>query len=215
MTRLVDIDDFLPELRIYAPAVPDVIAYRHIRAAARDFCQRTRIWRDSDTITVTEPSAEGVTTIQDAAIYEIERADFGTERKPLTPITIAELDRDMPNWRYEEIDTTGEGAPSYVTQLLPDTVAIVPRMTGTLTLQLVLIPSRSAAQLPEILLSQHAETIGMGAASRALRTPNTEYSNPDLASSLRADFDQHITTAKTIAAKSIHRAPLRTRGRYL
>jgi len=212
--NLVDIDEFMSELKSYAPSVPDPVAHRHLRNAARDFCKRTRIWRDSDTITVTEPHAEGVTTIQDAEIYEIERADFGDDKRPLRPVSVHELDRELPQWRNEEVDASGEGHAQFITQLFPDTIAVVPRATGMVIVHCILMPSRSALSLPEILLSQHAETIGAGAAAKALRIPNTEYANPNLAMSLRADFERETATARTLVEKTLSRARQRTKGSW-
>ena len=212
MNLMRDIDEFLPEMRTHCPMVPDPLAHRFIRSAAREFCKSTRIWREMDTITVTTPAAEGIVTISDAEIYEIERADFGDQK--LEPITVHTLDMDRPMWRNEVLDDDALGSPIYITQLYPDTITVVPKKTGTITAYFILIPSRSAFQLPEILLSQHAETIGKGAAAMALKTPGQEYTNPQLSIALMAEFNAQKGTEKIVTAKNVARGRTRTRGHY-
>ncbi|WP_421849911.1 hypothetical protein [Oricola sp.] len=212
MIRMSDIDEFLPEMRTFCPQVPAPLAHRFIREAARQFCRTTRIWRSQDTITVTTPAAEGLLTIADAEIFEIERADFGDQR--LEAVTVHHLDTDRPNWRNEVLDDDAVGSPTFITQLYPDTVTVVPKKTGTITAYFILIPARKALTLPEILLSQHAETIGRGAAAKALETPGQEYTNPQLALKLDADFMAKMGTEKVLAAKNVTRGKLRTRGSY-
>lgn len=213
MNQLVDIDEFLPEVRTHCPTLPDPLAHRFIRSAARDFCKTTRIWRELDTITVTTPAAEGIVTITDAEIYQIERADFGDN--PLKPITVNELDLERPLWRNETLDDDSEGSPTFITQLYANTITVVPKKSGTITAFFILMPSRKAFMLPEILLSQHAETIGAGAAAMALQTPGQEYTNPQLGLKLAADFQSKKATEKHVTAKNILRGKTRTRGSFV
>jgi hypothetical protein len=214
MTALADIDEFLPELHTYAPAVPDPVAHRHIRNAARDFCKLTRIWRERDTITMSTADQDAVITIQDAEVYEIEAADWGAERRVLTIETVRGLDAIRPTWRTETIAGDDVGEPLYITQLFPSTLTVVPRAAGTVQADLILVPSRDALALPAVLLNHHAETIGYGAAARALRIPNTEYYSPDIARSLNADFNRMTENARRAVSKTQLRVPQRTKASW-
>jgi predicted metal-dependent phosphoesterase TrpH len=207
MVQMLDIDDFLPEVLRYAPNVTDFTAQRFIIQAARDLCERCKVWRENDTISITAPEMQGVCTIADAAIVAIQSARLGDRQ--LEPVRVEWLDAEIPNWAND----TNEMTALYVTQIRPDTIAVVPRETGTLSVRLALKPSRNATSLPALLLENYAEEIGRGAAGRILIDPNSE--NPQLGLAHQQWFSQQLETIATRVAKGQQKAPLRTRGRYL
>lgn len=207
MVEMIDIDDFLPEVLRYAPNASDFAAQRFIIQAARELCERAKIWRENDTIEITAPDMQGVCTIADAAIVQIQSAMLG-ERK-LEPVSPEFLDDKMPTW---STDTT-EGSALYVTQIRPNTLAVVPRETGTLSVRLLLKPARNATSLPALLLEDYSEEIGRGAAGRMLVEPNSE--NPQLGLDHRTWFDNRLGVLATRLSRGQHNAPLRTKGAYL
>jgi hypothetical protein len=207
MTAMIDIDDFLPEALRWAPNTSDPVAYRAIINAAREVCERGRIWREPDQMTVTAPACQSVCTIADADIVSIEAA-FLDDRQ-LEPVTVPWLNKNHPRWNLE-----GNAASSaqYVTQIEPNTLTIYPQVSGQLTLQLVLKPSRNALNLPRFLLSEYFELIGRGAASAILTDPNSP--NPNLGQAHRQWFEKELDNFATKAARGQQRARLRTRGAY-
>tara|TARA_R110002012_G_scaffold315261_1_gene528891 strand:+ start:6196 stop:6813 length:618 start_codon:yes stop_codon:yes gene_type:complete len=205
---MIDIDDFLPEVLRYAPNANDLVAQRFIRQAARELCQRCKLWKETDTIVITTPELQGVLTIEDADIVMIEAAKL--DDTALEPKTTAWLDAEHPWWT---IDTTPSGPARYVTQLQPNTVTVVPAVEGTLKARMVLRPSRKAATLPSFLLERYSEEIGRGAAGRMLMEPDSE--NPQLGLVHAGWFDQRLNTLAIEAIKGQQGAPLRTRGSYL
>lgn len=207
MVEMIDIDEFLPEVLRYAPNASDFAAHRFIRQAARDLCERCKIWRENDVIEITAPDMQGVCTIADAAIVEIQSALLG-DRK-LEPVRPEWLDDTIPTW---STDTT-EGTALYVTQMRPNTLTVVPRETGTLSVRLLLKPARTATSLPALLLEDYSEEIGRGAAGRILVEPNSE--NPQLGLDHRNWFQNRLDTLATRATRGQQNAPLRTKGAYL
>lgn len=208
MVAMTDIDAFLPRVMTFAPWAPELRAIRMLREVAQEFCAATRIWRETDTITVETPES---TAIADAAyeIIEIERADLdGTK---LIPVMVDWLDDNEPDWR----DATEDASPAkYVSQLGPDTVTVIPYATGDLTLQLIVKPTLTATTLPTFLYDHHAATLGKGAAAQLLNIPG-ENANPALAADLMRQFDRAKAAAKFTTAKGQQRAPLRTRARFM
>ncbi|MDA4845948.1 hypothetical protein [Hoeflea poritis] len=209
MMPLVDIDDFLPLVKLYARTVPDVVAERFIRKAARDFCRKTRIWHDIYTMTVKETLDQTACSIPDAEILEIEHAKIGDQE--LIPKTPAELDEMLSDWSDA---TVTAGSSSYITQLGANSISLVPRQAGSLRMRLFLIPTKDAYNLPAILHDEHGEAIGQGAAAGALLVPGTEYTNPGAAADLRREFNRLCATQKWRGAKNKAGARLRSKGRY-
>jgi len=210
MATMIDIDDFLPQVLLYAPNCSDVVAYRFIREAAREFCERTRAWRESDEMTVTTPDCEAVSTISDAEIILIQRAEL--DGTAITPRTVAWLDENEPDWET----TNDTGTARYITQTTPNTVSVVPKQSGRLTMRLVLKPSVSAITLPKFLLDQWGTEIGKGAAGRILLIGTDDTgANPPFGERLLAEFDASLGNEAIVAAKGQQGARLRTKGSYL
>jgi hypothetical protein len=203
-----DIDDFLTEVLVYAPNLNEPLAHRVIRDAARDLCFKARLWRERDSIQIDDPTYEGICTIQDADIVEIEQAKFNGVN--LTPVTKRWLDGFNCDWQNSEVSS---GAAQYVTQLNPNTVTVYPFAEGTLELGLILQPSLTATTMPDWLLDLHRGLIGQGAAARALLLPG-ENSNPTLGAGLQSIFESKVASAKTQSVKGQQGARLRTKGDY-
>lgn len=209
MAHRVDIDDFLPFALVHAPNCSDLIAYRYIREASRELCERCKVWRETDEMLITEDTCETLSTIPDADIVSIENAAL--DGVPLKPVTLAWLDENHPGWdRSEE-----RGGARYITQTEPNTVQLYPRTAGNLTMRIVLQPSLTAMTMPGILLTKWGNVIGEGAAASILLLPNDDGGgDPAKAAALLGEFRQRIVTARFKAAKGQQGAPLRTKGSY-
>ncbi len=207
MTKMTDIDDFLPKVLHFAPNTSDLVAYRFILEAARELCERLRIWRATDEFTIDQPLVQGVCTIRDADIEAIESAWLDGEK--LIPKTIPWLDNDLPGWDTGDVNA---GAARYVTQVTRNTVTVAPRATGSLRVRLILKPAEDALSLPLFLLTDYGMEIGRGAAGKVLTDPDSK--NPQLGLAHQQYFDGRLDTLSTRAAKGQQGAPLRTRGKY-
>jgi len=208
MVAMIDIDEFLPEVLVYAPSTSDLIAYRHIISAARDICDRAKVWRENDEFAITTPELQGLLTIADAEIITIESAAL--DGVDLTPTTAAWLDQEYKGWDRQ----TDLSNARFVTQQSWNTLSIYPRQEGTFSGRFVLKPARRASQLPEFLLREYAEDIGKGAASKILTLP-TQESIPQLGLDLRSWFESRLGALAVKAAKGQQNARLRTKGAYL
>jgi hypothetical protein len=204
---MIEIYDLLPELLTHAPNAPEPLALRYLRETAKVVCRRTRLWRESDEIAVTTPEYEGLCSIQDAAIFEIEWARLGEH--DLEPVTPAWLDRNRPGWQVD----TEEASPRYVTQLNPSTVTIVPRATGTLKLRLILETSRDAEALPDFF-EMHAAELGKGAAGALLLAPHQDLTNPKIGAMLIGEFNDWLNTLAVQAVKGQQKSRLRTTAQF-
>jgi hypothetical protein len=203
----IDFDELLPEIAIYAPKVPDIVAFRFIREAAREMCTRGKLWVVNDQFDITAPEYEGLTTIPDAEIVEIERAHF--DDVPLEPKTRAWLDEKFDDWQSLE-----ESPAKYVTQLELNSVTVVPKATGSLRLRLHLRPSRTATTLPSSLVEHYSTEIGIGAVGKALLVPRQDYTNPQLGLPKQAEFQKFLDTLSSTASQGQQKAPQRTRARF-
>ena len=174
-----------------------------------EFCEETKLWRFEDVFDVGDDQ-NVVCTPQGAVIHQIERCDFNG--KPLDPASVGWLDEHHPDWRSDEF--TSLGAPKYFTQLLPDTVRVVPHQEGRLKVYLRLKPSEDADQLPNFIATQHRNLIGWGALAGILMLPNQPFTDPSRATYFQAKFDQGLGRKSRLQSTGQQRAPVRTRANF-
>lgn len=206
------LDSFLPEVRPWAPGVPDTTAFKALRGAAIEFCERTKLWKYESTTTVlsTDPATSTITTPADSAVHDIEVALF--EGSELTPKATRDLDAIMPGWRTGDI---GTGQPAYITQIAQNTLTLVPApyVDGSLYLCLRLKPSQTALTLPDFM-NDYAECIGWGALGRILTVPGQSYSNPELATYYTTRFLTKLDALSLKGATGQQNARKRTKSSF-
>src|SRR5471032_2344557 len=113
----VDLDAFLTKVLPYAPGCPEPTAFEHIRDAAAEFCEETKLWRFEQEFTLGD-DPNFCATPTDAVIHDIERCDFNGRR--LLPAGVEWLDDRYPTWRSDTNLWTGQ--PQWFTQTEPDTI---------------------------------------------------------------------------------------------
>lgn len=207
---MTDIEEFLPKVLPYAPGCPEPTAIEHLRNAAIEFCEETKLWRFDDTLeTGDDPNV--VCTPSGAVIHQIERCDFNGKR--LEPASVGFLDDAHPDWRSDEFRL--DGVPRFFTQVCPDTVRVVPHQQGRLKVFLRLKPAEDAEQLPDFIATQHRSLIGWGALASILMVPGQPFTDPSRAVYFQAKFDQALGRKSKLQAAGQQRAPIRTKASFL
>lgn len=203
-----DLDEFLPNIRPFAPGVPDLVAYEYIRQAAIEFCEKTRLWRYDDVFTLSAENPEAVIAPSGAVIHEIERIDFNDQQ--LTKATPAQLDEWLPLWRAGTLD----GNPQYFTQTEPNTVALVPLGDGELKVWVWLKPAQDAEEVPDFMVDQYRQIIADGALTRILMIPGQSFTNAEMAMAFSAAFQEKLGKLFTKGITGQQRARPRAKGSF-
>ena len=201
------IDDFLPLILPRAPGCPEPIAFDAIRQAAIEFCERTRIWRDTDQFMADEFG--DIFAPAQSVIHQIEDARFEGHR--LTPVSVQDLNERYPGYDW----TTQSGdQPKYITQIHPNTVKIVPAWEGMITMAILLKPSNDAQELPDFIFDQYARTIADGALAEILMIPGQPYTNPQGGAMYSQRFQQRLDSLQVQGLKGQQRAPIHTKASF-
>ena len=201
------IDDLLPLILPRAPGCPEPLACDAIRQAAIEFCERTKLWRDTDQYLADEFG--DVLAPSQSVVHQIEDARFDGHR--LTPISVQDLNDRHPDYDW----TTQQGdQPKYITQLHPNTVKIVPAWTGMITLTLLLKPSNDALEIPDFMVDQYARVIADGALAEILMVPGQPYTNPQGGAMYSQRFQQRLDSLQVQNIKGQHRAPVITKASF-
>lgn len=206
------LDSFLTEVRPWAPGVPDPTAYKAVRNAAIEFCERTRLWKYESTVDILEadPVVGEIVLPDDAALFDIEVAMF--DNLELTPKATRDLDEIAPRWRGGDL---GTGNPQYITQIEQNSLRMVPSpaVDGALYVCLRLKPSQDATTLPAFM-TEYAECLGWGALGRILTVPGQSYSNPELATYYTGRFMKKLDALSNKGTLGQHNARKRTRTSF-
>lgn len=206
------LDSFLPEVRPWAPGVPDQTAYKAIRNAAIQFCERTRLWKWETTIAVlaSEPATRPMPMPAGSAVIDIETAKF--DHIEIVPKVRRDLDDIFPGWRTGYL---GPGQPKYITQTEQNTITLVPAQMqdGSLYLCVNLKPSQTANELPAFL-NDYAECIGWGALGRVLTVPGQSYTNPEMGTYYMGLFNAELDTLANKGTTGQQAAQKRSKARF-
>lgn len=198
---------FMPFIMPVARGVALPAAFHAVRKASREFCRRTRLWRGGDSFQVTPEQCASIAVPYGAELFEIERVDFNGSM--LEPVSLEWLDDHYPNWAKETA-----GSPSYVTQLAPSTIAVVPTAAGCVTMRLTLMPNNETMDVPDFLADKYAEIIATGALASILMLPGNPFTSPQLAQYYQLNFDRDLDRLTGINVSGEQRAPTRTRARF-
>lgn len=208
MTRMTDIDDLMPDLMRYAPNLPEPTAHRFLLEAAREWCQRTKCWRETDKFTISTTDGFALNTIPDADVHYIDEGEI--DGAALEPIPLETLDEKVPRWLWQE----EEGQARYITQIEPETAILYPRQKGVLKCRYVLQPSLSAETVPLFLAEKFGQYIGLGASARALTMPDVEYSNPNLGQLHGSQFERRMRQYSGVISRGQQRGRTRTKASF-
>lgn len=197
------LDAFYAWVMPYAPACAEPTADTHIIAAARDFCQATRCWREKDCIDISGDEDEILCVPPYASLMEIEAASI--DGRPLHRVQFADA-------RLGEC-----GEPEQITQIQPNSIALAPRgrCGGKLSVSMFLMPAQNAQVVPDFLHEQYGQIIAQGALSTLLAIPEQPFSNGSLATYNAGLFQRAKDARFNLNVRGQQRASVRTRPRFL
>lgn len=208
---MIDIDELLPQILPYAPNAADVVMYRCIRETVREMCNKADIWSEAASFDITDTGEIAISPFEaDVEIKKIKAADM--DGVPLTPKAHDWLDERYLGWDREGAQ---EGQARFITQMAANSVIVVPRMAGKLTVRAILRPSLKAMTLPDFLVENYGTEIGQGAAGRVLMLPNDDSGPvPAMAGMLLGNFNAFLDTLPMKAFKGQQGARPRTKASF-
>lgn len=201
---MIALDAFLPQILVRAQGCPEPIALDAIRQAAIEFCERTRLWRYTDTFDFTGNTE--IATLDYSVLMEIENARM--DGRALTPVSINYLNDVYPDQDWEAMEAS---FPKFITQKADGTFIVVPAVNGQLKMTLILKPSNDADELPDFIDREYRRVITDGALAEVMLIANQPYTNPDLAAVHGSRFQQSLDSLASKTISGQQRAPVRTK----
>jgi hypothetical protein len=199
--------DIYPLVLPAAPGAADPALDQALRGAAREFYERTRIWRPwlAAITTVGTTRQYDLTLPAEANMVRIEQATLNGE--PFAVLRADEAGVDL---------AAHEGPQTGVMALLSDLSKVVLARVlppgSVLRLQVSVMPSEAATGVSDPDLAQYARGIAEGAKELLMLQPNRAWSNPAMASDARDRFERamskvawrrHLGGASTVPRRRI------------
>lgn len=218
---MIHLKAFLPYVLPFAPGCTDLLATFHLRAAAIEFCERTKCWRVLTSVTLAA-NGQAMATPETATIHLIEEATIdGVE---LIPVQFTDIGPD------ELTGNTSAAPPRYITQIEPGKVQVYPfQAGGTLRISAFLKPRADSvynsnaldpfedanAVVPDFMLTQDAAAIAAGALAQILAVPGQQFSNDQKAMLYKGTFDLACGARFSRHMRGQQRAPMRVKAGFM
>lgn len=190
------VDDFLKFVLPDVPGCPDDLVRQAIMFTANRFCTETQcIDAISDPVQLEEGVQDYDMDIL-PGLQAITIKSVWTPTRELTPVTMSELNRMLPNW---QVATNSE--PSFYNMVKGFgklTVYPIPALPlgSPLTFHAVYAPNQFGNTLPDDMVGFYIDTIAAGAKARLMITPGQTWSNAQLAVANQSLYDAGVVSAK-------------------
>lgn len=203
-------DYLLPELPGCMPALVDL----HLRAVARELCDRTDCWQESLQIVgeaerFTYPYFAPLAKTEPVRMLKLD-VDGALWWQAIEPVLLDErritqsVGLTVPRYRADQ--------PPFTLSSAGDELTFTVSMTGTATLLGSIRPTLDATQLPDFMLTTQLEPLRMGTLSRLMAMGGKPWTDRDLASVYGTEWGAWLNLRAMQAASGNTRSMLRTRS---
>jgi len=190
------LDDLMQYLLPELPGCPDPTVRLAILRAAREFCNETLAWTETQdpVLAVDGTSTYDVDLPSGSSLVMVRDVFVGNRR--LTPVTVASLQTQLPAWQ-----TAQASEPSFY-RMTDDRTGInvypIPLNANSvyLVIRAAYAPKPSATTLPDILGGIYLDAITSGVKANLMAMPNTNWTNPGLSAYYQGIFKSGKQTAK-------------------
>lgn len=193
---MADIVDLMEYIAPEVMGCPDPLIDREVLFTARKLCDHSKIWEETDETLPVVATLNSITfnvSVTNTEIISIEYVMY--DGIPLTPITEAELNARVQNWRED----TASQPTHYIPKIKDKTARLYPVPSSTdadaLTYKIVLRPSMEATELPDFLTQDYLQVLIDGALSRLFNMKKQEWYDPAEAARRRKELKKGIFKA--------------------
>jgi hypothetical protein len=198
----------------YDEVLPDFVnmqpefALHHIRLAVIDFCEETLLLRQEVGATYINNSTYGFISTQDRTVVEVMRVYLSGKKLDSTEEVV--LSQRYPtDWR-KVLGTTN----AFI-QLSPDNLVLVPNpnanVSSLLDITAAVKPTRSIAQIDDVITDNYYDEIVHGAKARLFEIPSKPWTDSNLAAYHKAKFAEMCSTVKSDVLRGFARGSRRVR----
>lgn len=203
------LDDVMPEL----PGCTTAMALRYIRRTVNDFGMQTRylsMWLPAMNVMANQAEYNIEPANGDFQLIRPEEVRFNGNE--LDPVTIDELNAEIPTWRTEVGEPrlyTREDTANIKLVYVPSTA-----VTTGLTVKVSYTPDFNASGFDSDFYNRFADGIAAGVKARLMAMPKKPWTDPQTAVAYDVTYQKEVMGAKLEADKRLSRARRRTKTYY-
>jgi hypothetical protein len=202
-------DYLMPEL----PGCTTRMVDLQLLLIAREMCERAGVWNDSLSPIDSEAARTDYPLVSPYAKSEVSRVMRLTWGGCLQWSAIEPKRDHCP--KPEERPRYLAGQPPFGLNAAMDTIKLTEQPAGQILIDAQLRPALSATTLPDLLMTQHLETVRMGVLSRLMAMGGKPWSNGPLAGVYVSQYMSALNHGAANAGNGNTRAPMRTaRSRF-
>lgn len=205
---MIAIDDFLTLILPKAPGCPYPTARIAIIQAANDICERSRLWKHTETSYVQDESDIEFSPPSGSIVMDFDSILFGDDK--LDGKSTEWMDRCMRGWRRGSI----QGYPKYFTQTNIGTLRISPLDAGLLTITCTLKLAPDADEVPDFMYQLYSEMVAWGALARILQTPEQPFTDFGMGASYLGAFNAKLDSLSFKDFKGQQRGSRRVKAHF-
>jgi hypothetical protein len=209
-------DYLMPELGGITTPMLD----QQLRMVARDYCERTRIWRGD---------FDPVNTVAALDTYDLNPGESQADTVQVHKLTVNDQllfddDYDADRWttattatqppiepKYEKSRPPFSVTPDFLQIVLIDAEIPDASVTGGLVIVGSMKPTVIATQLPDLMFGVHLEAFRVGVLSRLMLMAGKPWSAAAQGGMYRRDYETAVQNAANDAQRNNTRALMRTR----
>lgn len=192
----------LPKVQPSCAGCGSPMAVEAIRQAVTEFCQRTKAWQASATITFIADQPEYALTLPaNTVLVDVVKCLYNEDSLPISPNTETELDKRHAGWRQAKAQRP---AFYYLPNLSTIRFVDMPSEAkiNAVTLRVSVKPTNGATAFDTELYDQYADALAAGAKASLMLMPNKEWTNPELALVNAGIFDSMVSKVQRRVFKS-------------
>lgn len=182
--------DLHPELLRGAPNAPTFLLDESLRAAARELCERTDVYKLEETVTL----PVGLDEVEPWAPEHFELCHILSMRHPHTGARGMEA-KSFEDMRYIQAEMPGGGTPRAYAGIDNVRVYVAPKPATEIPIDVVysVKPQRTAEGLPDTLGLEYVDALSYGALTRLLSQPDTPWRDDGMARVYGNKFRREVT----------------------
>lgn len=183
-------DELYPLVLLEAPGCPLPIMNMAINRAAREFCEKSRVWQEwLDDVTASPGVYRyDIDVPRDSSVVVLNTVRCG--RRALTP---EHDNRASRQWGVVDGEPLAYAVTPGRAEIIIDPVPVA---VETISINAALQPTLTAAALPDVVVQFHFEAVAEGAKAILKRMPNRPWSDPAGAAIAEQIFSQKAAEAR-------------------
>lgn len=218
-----DADMFLNEVMPDVPSCSKAIAVNAIRNAAIEFCQKSLVWVET---------LDPVNIVANVDVYDLDGMPNGSVIERV--LNLFYLGRKLAQRNLDEVNAKRQLAAASIAANVQGiaTEYIAPSVTmyaqsspkqiilfgnptasaiGALAMDVALVPSRTSTGIDSAITDRYLDGLVSGAKARLMQIPKKPWSDANLASYHKGEFNSAVDSATIDVARGFGRAPIRTK----